>query len=253
MPVNRSSVVMVVLVVALVVGSCGNGDEISLGSITTKTVADSASTTKPAAADTSESAEPATATITMGPPGSATPPLATTATASTVEASPSRPPTASAPQPLLLTAQGLGGVPIGDTLDEFAQGLARSVTPMTSSDKSIFAEHQCVVRRLDGLDGVWFMVTGTNPVGPVRRISIGAGSSISTDRGIELGDGLDDVREAYGAGLNEPFDHHPIGGDAVLVSAGSEAYLVFIGDEEARVIEFRLGYKPEALYPEGCV
>jgi hypothetical protein len=44
-----------------------------------------------------------------------------------------------------------------------------------------------------------------------------------------------------------------VGGEAVVVRAGANLYQVFIGDEGDRVVELRLGYKPEALYSEGCV
>jgi len=97
------------------------------------------------------------------------------------------------------------------------------------------------------------MVIGDDPEGQVRRISVEAGSDLRTDKGIGLGSSLAAVREAYGQGLDEPFDHFPVGGDAVLVRAGANLYQVFIGDDRDRVVELRLGYKPEALYSEGCV
>jgi hypothetical protein len=97
------------------------------------------------------------------------------------------------------------------------------------------------------------MVVGDDPTGRVRRISIVAGSDIRTDTGIGLGSSLQAVRVAYGHGLDEPFDHFPIDGDAVLVRADANRYLAFIGDSRDRVVEVRLGFKPEVLYPEGCV
>jgi hypothetical protein len=96
------------------------------------------------------------------------------------------------------------------------------------------------------------MVIGDDPDGPVRRISIAVGSDIRTDTGIGLGSSLRAVRAAYGRGLDEPFDHYPVGGDAVLVRAGANRYLAFIGDDQNKVVELRLGFKPEVLYPEGC-
>jgi len=147
----------------------------------------------------------------------------------------------------------LGGVPVGSTLDEFAQALGRSPTPISATDRSVFADHSCVVRQLARLRGVGLMVIGDDPDGQVRRISIEAGSDIRTDTGIGLGSSLDAVRAEYGPGLDEPFDHFPVGGDAVLVRAGANRYLVFIGDDRDRVVEMRLGYQPEALSPEGCV
>ena len=97
------------------------------------------------------------------------------------------------------------------------------------------------------------MVIGENPEGQVRRISILDGSDIRTDQGIGLGSSMDDVRAAYGTGLDERFDHFPVGGDAVLVRAGANLYLAFIGDDVDQVVELRLGFKPEVLSSEGCV
>ena len=153
---------------------------------------------------------------------------------------------------MLLTPQGLGGVPIGATLAEFAKALGRSTTPMSATDRSVFADHSCVIRQLDRLPGVGLMVIGKDPEGQVRRISVEAGSDLRTDKGIGLGSSLAAVRAAYGQGLDEPFDHFPVGGDAVLVRAG-DLHQVFIGDDRDRVVELRLGYRPEALYSEGCV
>lgn len=157
------------------------------------------------------------------------------------------------PRRLLLTQEGLGGVPIGATLEEFAKALGEAATPMTATDRSVFAEHSCVIRQFARLRSVGFMVIGDDPAGQVRRISVVAGSDIRTDTGIGLGSSMNAVRTAYGHGLDEPFDHYPVGGDAVLVRAGANLYLAFIGDDRDRVVELRLGYKPEALYPEGCV
>ena len=124
---------------------------------------------------------------------------------------------------------------------------------MSPTDRSLFTDHRCVIRQLARLRGVGLMVIGDDPDGQVRRISIGAGSDIRTDTGIGIGSSLDSVRTTYGPGLNEPFDHFPPGGDAVLVRADSNLYLVFVGDDHDRVVELRLGYKPEVLDPEGCV
>lgn len=163
------------------------------------------------------------------------------------------PPSSPAPRRLQLTRQGLGGVPVGARLEEFAEALGGSPTRMSATDRSVFADHSCVIRQLARLRGVGLMVIGDDPDGQVRRISIFAGSDIRTDTGIGLGSSLDAVRAAYGPGLDEPFDHFPVGGDAVLVRAGANLHMVFIGDEKDRVVELRLGYKPEVLNPEGCV
>jgi hypothetical protein len=144
-------------------------------------------------------------------------------------------------------------VPVGATLDEFATAFGRSPTPMSATDRSVLADHSCVVRQLAGIRGVGLMVIGDDPDGQVRRVSIMAGSDIRTDAGIGVGSSLDAVRAAYGTGLDEQFEHFPVGGDAVLVRAGANLYLVFIGDDRDRVVELRLGYKPEVLDPEGCV
>lgn len=165
--------------------------------------------------------------------------------------SPPEQPRPSAPR-VLLTPQGLGGVPVGARLGAFAEALGGSATPMNTAARSGFATHSCVIRELSRLRGVGFMVIGDDPAGQVRRISIFAGSDIRTDTGIGLGSSLDAVRAAYGPGLDEPFDHYPVGGDAVLVRVRANLYLVFIGNDKGRVVELRLGFKPEATYPEGC-
>jgi len=185
-------------------------------------------------------------------------PTATPTTVPTATPTVGEPPQSTrAPRPsargALLTRDGLGGVPVGATLDEFARALGGSPTPMSATDRSVFTDHSCVVRRLAQLPGVGLMVTGDDPEGRVRRISFGAGSGIRTDAGIGPGSSLDAVRAAYGPGLDEPFDHFPVGGDAVLVRAGGDLFLVFITDDRDRVVELRLGFKPEVLNPEGCV
>lgn len=168
------------------------------------------------------------------------------------------PPSSPPPQPPsprrmpLLTRQGLGGVPVGATVGKFNEVLG-GPTPMSAADRSVFADHSCVIRQLARFPGVGLMVIGKDPAGPVRRISIVAGSDIRTDTGIGLGSSLRDVRAAYGSGLDEPFDHFPVGGDSVLAQAGANRYLAFIGDAQDRVVELRLGFKPEVLDPEGCV
>jgi hypothetical protein len=143
-------------------------------------------------------------------------------------------------------------VTVGSTLGKFAEVLGGSPTPMSDTDRSVFADLSCVIRQLRRLHGVGLMVIGNDPDGPVRRISIFGGSDIRTDTGIGLGSSLQTVRAVYGGGLDEPFDHYPVGGDAVLVGAGANRYLAFIGDDQNRVVEVRLGFKPEVLYPEGC-
>lgn len=154
---------------------------------------------------------------------------------------------------LLLTRQGLGEVPVGATLGKFTEALGSSPTPMSAMDRSVFANHSCVIRQLARLRGVGLMVIGHDPAGPVRLISIYGGSDIRTDTGIGLGSSLRAVRAAYGPGLDEPFDHYPVGGEAVLVQAGANRYLAFIGNTQDRVVELRLGFKPEVTYSEGCV
>ena len=186
------------------------------------------------------------------------PPTATPTTTPTATPTVGEPPQSTraprpSPQAPLLTRDGLGGVPVGATLDEFAKALGRTPTPMSATDRSVFTDHSCVVRRLARLPGVGLMVIGDNPEGSVRRITFAAASDIRTDAGIGPGSNLDAVRAAYGPGLDEPFDHFPVGGDAVLVRAGGDLYLAFITDNRDRVVELRLGFKPEVLNPEGCV
>jgi hypothetical protein len=74
-------------------------------------------------------------------------------------------PTSQQPQTLLLAPRGLGGVPVGATLAEFAKTLGRSTAPMSATDRSVLADHSSVIRQLDGLPGVGFMVIGNDPEG----------------------------------------------------------------------------------------
>jgi hypothetical protein len=200
---------------------------------TTGTVATSGSTPTPGATPTAGASTHATAAAQSNPPAQPQPP----------------------PGEPRLTRRGLGGVPAGAPLGEFAAALGQSPTPMSATDRYLLAEYRCVIRQFAGLGGVGFMVIGEDPEGQVRRISIVQGSDVRTDTGIRIGSRLDDVRAVYGPGLDEPFDHYPVGGDAILVRAGtgSNLYLAFIGNDRDRVVEFRLGFEPEVLYPEGCV
>ena len=108
---------------------------------------------------------------------------------------------------------------------EVRRGPRQAPAPMSATDRSILADHSCVIRQLARLRGVGLMVVGDDPAGRVRRISIVAGSDIRTDAGIGLGSSLQAVRAAYGHGLDEPFDHFPVDGDAVLVRADANRYL----------------------------
>lgn len=191
------------------------------------------------------------AAATQAPTSTATPTVADSAPSTGApSSSPSSRPAA---RTVLLTGQGLGGVPVGAALKEYAVALGGSPTPLSATDKSVFADHSCVIRQLSGVPGVGLMVIGDDPDGQVRRVGIMVGSDIRTDTGIALGSSLARVRAAYGPGLDEPFDHYPVGGDAVLIRTGDNLYLAFIGDAQDQVVELRLGYRPEALYPEGCV
>ena len=203
----------------------------------------------PATASTGPGATDRAAATTAAPAPSGSP-------IATPSPRPSRPsPSQSPTRRWLLTGQGLGGVPVGSTLGEFAEAFDRSAAPMSAAERSLFDEHRCAIRRLARLPGVGFMVIGDDPAGRVRRISIEQGSDVRTDTGIRLGSSLAEVRTDYGPGLEEPFDHYPVGGDAVLIRSGpgSDLYLAFIGDDRDRVVEVRIGYKPEVLNPDGCV
>lgn len=239
--------IVTVVVAAVVLGGCGS-DQRGPGQETSPSGAVSATT-----------GSAGTQPPTRRPPGATTPPTVQgRPQVSGVPRSPPLPgPGPQAPPPaaprMQLTGLGLGGVPVGSTLKDFARALRRSPAPMNADDRSVFANHACVVRQLEGLGGVGFMVIGGSPDGQVRRISIEAGSGIRTDKGIEVGSSLRAVRALHGPGLDEPFDHFPVGGDAVLEPARAKRYLAFIGDKQGRVVEMRVGFKPEVLSPEGCV
>jgi hypothetical protein len=58
---------------------------------------------------------------------------------------------------------------------------------------------------------------------------------------------------AYGDGLEIRFDDYPEDGETIVVAGGRPgSLLVVIGDVRGRVVELRLGFRPEVLASEGC-
>ena len=157
------------------------------------------------------------------------------------------PPGVARSQPLVLTYEGMAGVPVGSTLDEFAAALDRSPTPMSASDRGMFTDYRCVYRQFVGLPGVGFMVIGDDPAGQVRLIAIGPESTVRTTAGIGPGSSLDDIRAAYGPQVERQVEH------SIQVRAGSGRYFQFTGDDQDQVVTFTLGLKPEVDYYDGCV
>ena len=154
----------------------------------------------------------------------------------------------------VLTWTGLAGVPLGSRLSAFATLLRHEPSALTAADRQVLAEHRCVIRTLSGERGVGLKVIGTDPAGQVRVISLTDGSAIRTSSGVRLGDRLDDVRRTYRAWVvPEPFDFHPDDGSAFAATAANGARWVFIADHTGRLVEIRLGFRPEVYDPEGCV
>ncbi len=155
---------------------------------------------------------------------------------------------------VVLTWTGLDGVPLGSRLSAFATRLGHEPSALTAADRQVLAEHRCVVRTLSGERGVGLKVIGTDPAGQVSVISLTDGSRIRTSTGVRLGDRMVDARRAYRTWVvQEPFDFHPVDGSAFAASAAHGARWVFIADHGGRLVEIRLGFRPEVYDPEGCV
>lgn len=153
----------------------------------------------------------------------------------------------------VLTWNGLPGAALRDSAAAFAEALRDELRPLNATDRQALAGHGCVVRRLEGQQGLTLMVLGTDAQGPVQVIGLAAGSRIRTSAGIGVGDSLDRVRQAYGAFLvGEVFDFWPVDGHALTAKAAAGARWVFIADRRNRIVEIRLGLKPAVYYPEGC-
>jgi hypothetical protein len=154
----------------------------------------------------------------------------------------------------VLTWNGLPGAALRDRAPTFAKALRDELRPLSATDQQVRAAHGCVVRRLEGEEGLTLMVIGADAEGPVQVISLSAGSRIRTSAGIGMGDSLDRVRQAYGAFLiDEAFDFWPEDGHALTARAAAGAQWVFIADHRNRIVEIRLGLKPAVYYSEGCV
>jgi hypothetical protein len=155
---------------------------------------------------------------------------------------------------VVLTSSGLGGVPLGSPLSAFATRLGHEPSPLTATDRQVLAEHRCVVRSLSGEPGLGLKVIGTDPAGQVQVISLTDGSPIRTSAGVALGDSMVDARRAYRTSVvQEPFDFHPDDGSAFAASAAHGARWVFIANHDGRLVEIRLGFRPDVYAPEGCV
>jgi hypothetical protein len=149
---------------------------------------------------------------------------------------------------------GLPGAALRDRAPAFAKALQDELRPLNATDQQALAGHGCVVRRLEGGQGLTLMVLGADAEGPVQLIGLAAGSRTRTSAGIGVGDSLDRVRRAYGAFLvAEAFDFWPDDGHALTAQAAAGARWAFIADQRTRIVEIRLGLTPAVYYPEGCV
>jgi hypothetical protein len=121
-----------------------------------------------------------------------------------------------------LTPNGLGPVRIGMTRDQVAKALK------TELDGEAFDnEGSCIelFPENEELKGSYFMFLD----GKLSRISVADPSTIGTPRGIGVGASADEVRKAYGAGLQAE-EHHYIGAPA--------EYLTFWLKPELRGVRF---------------
>lgn len=98
------------------------------------------------------------------------------------------------------------------------------------------------------LPGVWVMTDGA---GVVRRVSVGAPSTLETAQGIGVGASEAAVRAAYPGIRREPHEY-TIGGDNLYTRAVGQADLRFELGEDRRVTEMHGGAPPFLSYSEGC-
>lgn len=105
-----------------------------------------------------------------------------------------------------LTPNGLGPVRIGMTRDQVAKALKTEL-----EGEAFDNEGSCIelFPENEELKGSYFMFLD----GKLSRISVADPSKIATPRGIGVGTSADEVRKAYGAGLQAE-EHHYIGAPA---------------------------------------
>lgn len=241
--IRRAAVIATAIGLAMTAG-CSTGSD----SGTTGAVDRARAATTPAA-PASQTAAPASPT---GAPATATEAAAQPA-GGTTETSAGAAPAGRAGSEPVLTWTGLAGVRLGAKASAFATALRHDLGALDATDRQLLTDYRCVYRDLNDVPGLALRVTGADADGPVQVISLSQGSRIETSAGIGLGDGLDEVRRAYGAFLlDEQFDFWPADGHALTAQAADGARWTFIADAQNQLVEIRLGHPPDVYAPEGC-
>ena len=145
-----------------------------------------------------------------------------------------------------LTADGLGPARIGMTRSQVTKALKSKLEGEAFDNEGHCLE---LFPEREDLEGTYFMFLD----GKLSRISIIEPSTVVTPRGIGVGSTADDIRKAYGAGL-EISEHHYSGAPAEYLDywlKGKRRGVRFETNTERKVVVFHAGDDSIGLV-EGC-
>lgn len=163
------------------------------------------------------------------------------------EASPTT--TTAVPSPVTeadeLRIDGLGSMTMGMHLDDVERATGMKVD--VSSDFS----PQCRYGQLVGGPRDLFLMFSRREL---VRIDVGSDSAIQTDTGIEVGDPISAVEDAYGDELESQL--HPYLGDRgsylIFDPEPEDGFLIIFETNRRSVTSFRSGFDEQVRYVEGC-
>lgn len=151
-----------------------------------------------------------------------------------------------------LTADGWGPLRIGMTHAEVIAAAGEDANPEAVGGPD---PEQCdEFRPTHAPEGMIVMIER----GSLTRISLGAGSTVKTDRGFGVGDAADAIKHAYGTAIvTAPHHYAPAPAEYITIwrtaSGGPNARgLVYEIGADGRVAHVRAG-GPSIAYAEGCV
>jgi hypothetical protein len=144
-----------------------------------------------------------------------------------------------------LRIDGLGSMTIGMHVNDVERATGMEVD--ISSDFS----PQCRYGQLvGGPHDLFLMFSGRVLV----RIDVGTESAIETDTGIQVGDPISDVEDAYGDVLQREL--HPYLGDRgsylIFDPEPEDGLLIIFETNQRSVTSFRSGFDEQVRYKEGC-
>jgi hypothetical protein len=151
-----------------------------------------------------------------------------------------------------LTADGWGPLRIGMTQEEVIAAAGADANPEAVGGPD---PEQCdEFRPTHAPEGMIVMIER----GFLTRISLGAGSTVKTDRGFGVGDTADAIKRAYGTAIvTAPHHYAPAPAEYITIwsTASGEPNargLVYEIGADGRVMHVRAG-GPSIAYAEGCV